>query len=254
MPILLTGPRHARSGPSLGPLVLAAALTAALAACSGNPSPEPSSVPPEATPTATPRPTPSPTPTPTPAPTPTWTNPPDEELTGLIPDTVGSARLIKPPPTEFAITPGDIGEVFGEIGLHFRSLAVAFIEQPRTSLYAMRLDQPVGETEDLRPHLGTIGQYVGIAGTDPEPWELVTVAGNRYWTRGSDEATLTGTTLYTWLTDEYAFLLIGLDDALNRSIIARLPGEPAPTPTPAPTRSPTASPSADTSADSSPGG
>jgi len=195
-------------------------------------------------PSASPSPTPSPTatPSPTPLPTPTYTNQPDAALSELIPGTVGSVTLVKPAPTEFAITPGDVGAAFGEIGLHFRTLVIGYVAAPRTSLYAMRLDQPVATTRDLQPQLAEIGRYVGIAGLDAEPWRLVVVADHEVWTRTGDRAVLRATTLYTWLTDEYAFLLIGADDALNRAIVARLPGEPAATPTPAPISSPPASP------------
>jgi len=40
------------------------------------------------------------------------------------------------------------------------------------------------------------------------------------------------------------FLLIGVDDAVNRAIIEQLPGEPAPSPTPLPSGSPSVEPSA----------
>lgn len=194
-----------------------------------------------ATPSPSPRPTATPTPSPTPLPTPTYTNPPDPELAALIPDSVSGASLVKPDPDEYAITPGDIGEVFGEIGLHFRSLVIAYVVEPRTALYAMRLDRPVAETTDLEPHLAEIGRYVGIAGLHPEPWRLVEVGGSEVWTRPGDAAVLRRTTLYTWLTDEHAFLLIGASDSLNRAIVSVLPREAAPTPAPTVTPAPAAS-------------
>jgi hypothetical protein len=55
---------------------------------------------------------------------------------------------------------------------------VAYVEQPRTTLYAMRVDGEPVTTEDLEPHLPTAGRYVGIAGLDPAPWELSTAGGH----------------------------------------------------------------------------
>jgi len=40
--------------------------------------------------------------------------------------------------------------------------------------------------------------------------------------------------VYTWSSGEFVFLLIGVDDTVNRALIAALPGEPAPSPTPVP--------------------
>ena len=37
-----------------------------------------------------------------------------------------------------------------------------------------------------------------------------------------------GTHIYTWAADDYVFLLIGVDDQLNRAMLAALPGERAP--------------------------
>jgi hypothetical protein len=58
--------------------------------------------------------------------------------------------------------------------------------------------------------------------------------------------------IYTWAAEEFVFLMIGTDDAVNRALFAALPGEAAPTPTPRPSRSPratrTAAPSASASA------
>lgn len=204
----------------------------ALAGCSldADPDPTPSGSLAAAAPTATPMPTPSPTPTPTPAPTPAYTNAPDPDLLALIPEAAGGVALSVPAIEEFGLTPGDIGEVFGAIGLHFRSLAIAYIEQPRLSFYAMRMDAPVAVTEQLEPQLAEIGRYVGIAGLDPEPWELHVVAGREVWARPEDNATAAGTMIYTWIADDIAFLLIGVDDAVNQALIAELPGVPPPTP------------------------
>ena len=96
----------------------------------------------------------------------------------------------------------------------------------------MRVDGEPVATEDLEPHLATAGRYVGIAGLDPDPWEADVVGGNQVWTRPEDNATAAGTHLYTWSSGEYVFLLIGVDDALNRALVEALPGEPAPSPTP----------------------
>jgi len=214
---------------------LAAVVAVTLTGCSvadllpiATPSPTPS---PTASPSPTPLPTPSPTPSPTPLPTPTYTNEPDPELSALIPDSVGGATIVKPPPTAFGITPGDIGEAFGEIGLSFKTLVIGHVAESRTALYAMRRAEPSGETADLRPHLVEIGRYLGISGTDAD-WRLVTIGGNVSWMRSGGASNLRGTTVYTWLTDDYAFLLIGGNDSLNRAIVAALPGKPAATPAP----------------------
>ena len=212
-------------------LALAAALT--LAACatddptpSATPSPSASSAPPS--PSVDP--TPEPTPTPTPAPTPRFTNEPDDELAGLIPTEANGLPVILAPFDEFALTPGDVGVAYGEIGDRFASLALAYVEQPRTTLYAMRVDGDPVTTDDLEPHLATAGRYVGISGLDPEPWEAAEAGGHQVWVRPEDNATVAGTTIYTWSSGEYVFLLIGVDDAVNRAIISALPGEPAPIP------------------------
>jgi hypothetical protein len=214
-------------------LILATALL--VAACGGpeaSRTPDPTPVSPSPTASATPAPTPEPTPTP--APTPRYTNEPDPELTALLPEEVNGIRVVSPPVEEYALTPGDFGMAFGEIGDRFASLALAYVEQPRTSLYAARVDGDPVTTEDLEPHLATAGRYVGIAGLDRDPWELVDVEGTRAWVRPEDDATAAGTMIYTWSSGEFVFLLIGVDDALNRAMVAALPGEPAPTPTPEP--------------------
>ena len=224
-------------------VVLGTALS--LAACSNA---EPSSTPDAASPSARPSvsatPAATPEPTPSPSPTPRFTNEPDDELAGLIPDAIAGVPVVVAPFDEFALTPGDIGAAYGEIGDRFTSLALAYVEQPRLTLYAVRVDGDSVATEDLEPYLATAGRYVGIAGLDPDPWEAAVVAGNRVWTRPEDNATAAGTHLYTWSSGEYVFLLIGVDDALNRALIEELPGEPAPSPTPTPSAEPSTSPSA----------
>jgi len=220
------------------PLALAAALACSVPACAPgpvSPTPRPSSGQTSSTPTPTASPTPSP------APTPVYTNPADPELAALIPAQVGAVAISIPPVTEFSVTPGDIGEVYGEIGLRFVALQVAYVERPRLSLYAVRVRSPYPTTRELEPHLATAAQYVGIAGLHRPPWKLVEVADRLAWTRPEDDATAAGTMIYTWAADEYLFLLIGVDDALNRALMAELPGEPLPTPTPRPSRSPAAS-------------
>ena len=229
-------------------LVLAAAVT--IAACStsteGSQTPIAAVSPSSAVASATPRPTPEPTPTP--APTPRFTNEPDDELAALIPTEVNGVPVIVAPFDEFALTPGDIGAAYGEIGDRFASLALAYVEQPRTTLYAVRVDGEPVATEDLEAHLATAARYVGIAGLDPEPWELSEAGGHRVWVRPEDNATAAGTMIYTWSSGEHVFLLIGVDDAVNRAIVGALPGEPAPTP------SPSASDSPDPAASASPAG
>jgi hypothetical protein len=163
-----------------------------------------------------------------------------------------AGRTVQVPPSEeFAITPGDVAEAFGELGLRFTALQLAYVEQPRLSLYAMRVAAPEVTTAELEPHLETAGRYVGIAGLVREPWELRTVNGRVAWVRPEDNATAAGTMIYTWAAGEYVFLMIGVDDDLNRALFRALPGEAAPTPTPRPSRSPGTSGSAETSADPS---
>ena len=223
-------------------LVLIASIS--VAACSNTDTPEslapePSTSPP--TMSLTPAPTPSPTPTP--APTPRFTNEPDEELAALIPTRAGGVEVVVAPFDEFALTPGDIGLAYGEIGDRFESLALAYVPQPRTTLYAMRVDGEPVSTDDLEPHLATAGRYVGIAGLDPDPWERAEAGGHLVWVRPEDNATAAGTMIYTWASDDLVFLLIGVDDTINRAIVEALPGEPAPSPTPVPSESSAAEPS-----------
>jgi len=219
--------------------VVALAAIVLLAACSS------------ATPTPTPEPTPlptavpTPTPEPTPQPTPIFSNVPDPELVALIPTTVAGKAVQIPAITEFGITPGDIGEVYGEIGARFRSLQVAYISRPRLSLYAMRMNAPLVLTADLEPYLAAAGEYVGIAGLHREPWTLQTVAGHVVWVRPEDNATLPGTRVYTWVANDLVFLMIGTDEAQNLAMVGGLPGEAPPTPSPVPSAS--GSPSAEPS-------
>jgi hypothetical protein len=219
---------------SAASLTLAAVLT--LGACSTAPSPSGAAG--SSSPTAAAAtPVPTPTPAPTPAPTPRYENERDTELAALIPTEAAGAAITVAPFDEFALTPGDVAVAFGELGNRFASLVLAYIPQPRTSLYAMRVDGDPVTTDDLEPHLATAGRYVGIAGLDAESWEAAVVGRNQVWTRGEDNATAAGTHIYTWSSGEFVFLLIGVDDAVNRAIVEQLPGEPAPTPTPVPSAS-----------------
>ena len=201
------------------------------------------------TPTASPSPiptaVPTPTPEPTPQPTPLFSNVPDPDLVALIPTTAAGQAVQIPAITEFGITPGDIGEVYGEIGTRFRSLQLAYISRPRLSLYAMRMNPPMIRTADLEPYLAGAAQYVGIAGLHREPWTLQTVAGHVVWVRPEDNATLPGTRVYTWAVDDLVFLMIGTDEAQNLAMLGGLPGEAPPTPSPVPSTStrPSAEPS-----------
>jgi hypothetical protein len=236
---LCTAPRTVVRGRRLG---LAVALLAVVAACSGSPSP---------TPTPSGDPPPTPTPSPTPQPTPRFSNKDDPALSGLIPTEVNGLPVVQPPITEYGITPGDIGQAaYGELGARFETLVIAFVRSPRLSLYAMRVDGPVTNA-DLEPHLATAGRYVGIAGLVRDPWERTEVAGHEVWVRPSDGATLPGTRVYTWATDDLVFLMIGVDDALNQALLAQLPGEPPPSPSPAPSGSGTPSEAPTPSAEAS---
>ena len=228
-----------------GAASLALAAVLGLAACSSSDpteTPLPTARSTAPSPSATPLPTPDPTPTP--APTPRFTNEPDDELAALIPTEANGVPVVVAPFDEFALTPGDIAIAYGDIGDRFVSLALAYVEQPRATLYAMRVEGEPVATEDLEPHLATAGRYVGIAGLDPEPWRLGEAGGHQVWVRPEDNATAAGTMIYTWSSGEFVFLLIGVDDAVNRAIVAALPGEPAPSPTPVPSdvAEPSASP------------
>lgn len=226
-------------------MVLAVVVTA----CSSTPTPSPTPLP---SPTELATPSPTPSPVPTPAPTPLFSNSPDPELVALIPTEVAGQTVQIPAITEFSITPGDIGAVYGEIGDRFRSVQVAFVQRPRLSLYAMRVDRPFPATADLEPYLAEAGRYVGVAGLVREPWTLEAVGNHLVWVRPEDDATAAGTFIYTWAADQYVFLLIGTDTAQNLAMLAALPGEAPPTPTPAPTDSSEPSGSASESATGSP--
>jgi hypothetical protein len=185
---------------------------------------------------------PTPSPSPTPLPTPDFTNTADPTLSALIPDTVDGAQVFKPDPTSYGVSPGDIAMPFGDIGLRFRSLVIAYVVRPRLSLYAMRVEGPSVDTADLKPYLAAAGRYIGVSGLQPDAWKAAVVNGNRVWTRGEDEATLPKTTFYCWSSGQYVFLMTGSSDATNQAMVSALPGQPAPTPTP--TASPVASGSA----------
>jgi len=200
--------------------------------------------------TSSPATIPSTPPTATPEPTPRFTNQPDPQLEALIPATIVGARVEKPGPSEFGMTPGDFGSNFGDLGLRFESLVVAFVEKPRLSLFAVRVAGAAVDTATLRPYLAAAGRYVGINGLHPEAWRSAAVGGKRVWMRGDDPATLPGTTLYCWSSGQYIFLLTGSSDAANIAMVKALPGQPVPTPTPRP--SPTPHVSASPAASSSP--
>ncbi|MEO8251148.1 MAG: hypothetical protein ABI978_00600 [Chloroflexota bacterium] len=217
--------RHAIPLTVFAPVLM---LLALMGACT-TPTPTPSPSPSESA-----NPAPTATPAPTPEPTPLYSNTADPALAALIPPTVAGHAVQIPPITQFAYTPGDIGEVYGEIGLRFRTLQVAFVSRPRLSLYAMRLNAPFPTTGDLEPYLAEAARYVGIAGLHREPWTLQTIGSHVVWMRPGDNATLKGTQVYTWAAGEFVFLMIGTDEAQNHAMLAALPGEPPPTPTPAP--------------------
>ena len=211
----------------------------ALAACGTAPSPSasPSAIASPSSTVASPSVPPSEAP-PTPQPTPTYTNPPDPELAALIPTRLRGETVEVPPTTEFAMTPGDFASAYGDLGLQFRALQVAYVTDPRLSLYAARVEEPLPTTRQLEPYLETAGRYVGIAGLQREPWRYRSIAGRVTWERPEDNATAAGTHIYTWAADDYLFLLIGVDDRLNRAMFAELPGERAPAQTPRPSPSP----------------
>jgi len=220
-------------------LVLATVALSASAACGLLPSPTPTPAPTPPPPTPTPLPTP--TPTPSPLPTPFESNPPDSELVALIPTEVAGQPVVIPAVTDFSITPADIGSVYGELGLQFRAVQLAYVERPRLSLYAVRVQRPFATTEELEPYLAEAGRYVGIAGLDREPWTLTAFGDHLAWWRPEDNATAAGTQIFTWTTGPYLFLMIGVDASLNEAMLAALPGEPPPSPTPEPTPSPAGS-------------
>ena len=224
---------------SRGTVAALATLLLIVAACS-TPSPTPTP-----SPSPIPTPVPTPTPEPTPEPTPIFSNVADPALVALIPTEAAGQVVQIPAITEFSITPGDIGEVYGEIGTRFRSLQLAYVSRPRLSLYAMRMDPPTVMTADLQPYLAEAARYVGIAGLHPEAWKLETIAGHMVWWRPEDNATIRGTRVYSWAADDLVFLMIGTDEAQNLAMLTGLPGEAPPTPTPVPSisTSPSAEPS-----------
>lgn len=251
-------PRAIRPRSSVRPRRLAPALLLMLVvpACSSTPSPsasEPSaSIAASTGPSATPAPTPEPTATL--APTPRFTNEPDADLAALVPTEANGVPVVVAPFDEFALTPGDIGAAYGEIGDRFASLVLAYVESPRTTLYAMRVDGDPVATADLEEHLATAGRYVGIAGLERDPWTAATVGGHAVWVRPEDNATAAGTMIYTWAAGDLVFLLIGVDDAVNQAIVAALPGDPAPSPSVSASPDPSAAASGDPSEQPSPSG
>jgi hypothetical protein len=174
----------------------------------------------------------------TPLPTAVYTNPADPELVALIPTRLKGATIEVPPPADFAYTPGDFAPAYGELGLRFRALQVAYVVRPRLSLYVARIEAPFPTTRQLEPYLETAGQYVGIAGLHREPWHYRRIAERVAWVRPEDDATVAGTMIYTWAADQYVFLMIGVDDRLNRALFQALPGEDASAATPRPSPSP----------------
>ncbi|HET7141755.1 MAG TPA: hypothetical protein VFJ03_04670 [Candidatus Limnocylindria bacterium] len=212
---------------------------AVLAAC-GSQTLSPTS-PPSGSPAASGTGVPLPTATavPTPMPTPSYTNPPDPGLAQLIPQRVRGARVDVPPHSQFAYTPGDMVPAYGDLALRFTALQVAFVVDPRLSLYAARVEGQLPTTRELEPYLPTAAEYVGISGLHRKPWRYRTIDGRVTWVRPEDDATALGTMIYTWTGGEYVFLLIGTDDRQNRAMFAALPGEKAPAATPRPTPSST---------------
>ena len=59
---------------------------------------------------------------------------------------------------------------FGDIGLRFRSLVIAYVVSPRLSLYALRVEGPPVDTADLKPYLAAAGRYIGVSGLHPDAW------------------------------------------------------------------------------------
>jgi len=243
MPTAPDAPRRAAPHPLMTALLCVAGLAAA---CSSSP-PSPTATP---TPLASLGPTPSPSATP--LPTPAYTNPADPALAALIPKRIAGAPVNVPPPTQFGLTPGDFGSVFGDIGLRFDALALAYVEKPRLSLYAAHVGGSPVDTDALKPYLAAAGEYVGVHGLHPEAWKAGMVGKTRVWTRGEDVATLAHTTFYCWSSGDYVFLLVGSSDAANRAMVAALPGQAVPSPTPAPSGSTSGSASPASSASSSP--
>jgi hypothetical protein len=170
---------------------------------------------------------PSPTGPATPQPTPRYTNPPDAGLARIIPGRVAGIRVNVPVHSQFAYTPGDMVPAYGDLALRFTSLQVAWIDDPRLSLYVSRVEGELPTTRRLAPYLATAGEYVGIAGLHRKEWKYRTIGGRVAWVRPEDNATAAGTMIYTWTGGQYVFLLIGTDDRVNRALFAALPGEKA---------------------------
>lgn len=251
--IVAPRPATVRRPPLIPVLAMLLATVLLLAACSGESptgAPDASLDPSNASAPVTPSPTP--TPTPTPAPSPLFTNPPNPSLEGVIPDAVGGVKVVKPAADQYGITPGDIGLRYGEIGARFRSLAIAYVEPRKLSLYAMTVEGDPVRTRDLEPYLATAGRYVGIAGLHREPWKLTAIGDHIAWVRPEDNATAAGTHIYTWASDHYVFLMIGTDEKINQAMLAALPGEtPPPSPSPSASASAAASGAASRSASAS---
>jgi hypothetical protein len=230
------------SGRTLSALLLAGTLAATLAACgTTTPSASPTGSVPASSVAQSPEPTAAPLPTP--LPTPSYTNPADPQLVALIPTRLKGIEIEVPPREQFAFTPGDFGEVYGELGLRFSALQVAYVIDPRLSLYVARVDGAQPTTRSLAPYLATAAEYVGIAGLHRQPWRYTRIGNRVSWVRPEDNATVAGTHLYTWAADGYVFLMIGVDDRFNRALFAALPGERAPAATPSASPSSTAEPS-----------
>ena len=225
---------------------LLALLVGVLGAACSSPMPSPSA-------SSSPSPSPSQSPVPTALPTPLFSNSPDPGLVALIPTVVAGQTVVIPAITEFGLTPGDIGEAYGELGLRFKALQLAFVRQPRLSLYAVHMGPPEATTQELEPYLAAAGQYIGIAGLHREPWTEQTIGGRLVWARSGDGATLAGTMLYTWTTGGYLFLMIGVDEQQNLAMLAALPAETAPTPSPLPSVSPGATDGQPASPSATPG-
>lgn len=231
-------------------VALLAFVIGVLVACSTQtPSPSPSG--PSANPSGSSVPTP--TPLPTPQPTPRYTNPPDAGLARIIPDRVNGVRITVPDHSQFAYTPGDMVPAYGDLALRFTALQVAFVVDPRLSLYVARVQGELPTTRQLEPYLATAAEYVGIAGLHRKEWKYRKVGGRVTWVRPEDDATAAGTMIYTWTGGEYVFLLIGVDDRLNRALFAAVPGEKAPTPPPSASGNASPSASASSSAGASSG-
>ena len=229
-----TTARPARDALAVALTLLLATLLGACGISTASPSPAATVA---ASPTVAPTATPSPTPTPLPSPQ--FTNPADPELSALIPTEIAGVEVQVPPVDEFSYTPGDFAEAYGDLGLRFTALQVAYVPRPRSlSLFAARVSPPAVRTADLEPYLATAGRYVGIDGLVRDAWELKTIDGGMVWVRPEDHATAANTMIYTWAAEDYVFLMIGVDDELNQAMFAALPGEAAPSPTPAPSRSP----------------